>query len=49
MSDNKEKKHNVNDEQAVRKDLTRQYDHEFANEPLSAKEKANNKKTKKRQ
>ncbi|SES13511.1 small acid-soluble spore protein O (minor) [Gracilibacillus ureilyticus] len=40
---------NTNDEQAVRKDLSRQFDHEFANEPLSQAEKANNKKTKKRQ
>ena len=39
----------VNDEQAVRKELSREYDHELANEPLSAAEKYNNKKTKKRQ
>jgi len=39
----------VSDEQAVRKNLTRNYDHEFANEPLTPMEKANNKKTKKRQ
>ena len=37
------------DEQAVRKDLSKQYDHEFANEPLTENEKHNNKKTKKRQ
>lgn len=37
------------DEQAVRKDLTREYDHEFANEPMTENEKQNNKKTKKRQ
>jgi len=39
----------VSDEQKVRKDLSRSYDHEFANEPLTANEKFNNKKTKKRQ
>lgn len=38
-----------NDEQAVRKELSKQFDHEFANEPLSEAEKLNNKKTKKRQ
>lgn len=37
------------DEQAVRKKLSKQYDHEFANEPLTEAEKQNNKKTKKRQ
>ncbi|QDP39834.1 small acid-soluble spore protein O [Radiobacillus deserti] len=37
------------DEQAVRKKLSRQFDHEAANEPLTAMEKAHNKKTKKRQ
>ncbi|MCM3738920.1 small acid-soluble spore protein O [Oceanobacillus luteolus] len=37
------------DEQAVRKKLTKNFDHEFANEPLTANEKLNNKKTKKRQ
>ncbi|QKY68747.1 small acid-soluble spore protein O [Lentibacillus sp. CBA3610] len=46
MANDKKK---TNDEQAVRKNLTRQYDHEFANEPLTEMEKANNKKTKKRQ
>lgn len=40
---------NVSDEQAVRKNLSRKYDHEFANEPLTAVERLNNKKTKKRQ
>ncbi|WP_077325215.1 small acid-soluble spore protein O [Virgibacillus siamensis] len=49
MSDKEKKKRNVSDEQAVRKDLTRHYDHEFANEPLTETERANNKKTKKRQ
>ncbi|MFD1039834.1 small acid-soluble spore protein O [Virgibacillus byunsanensis] len=37
------------DEQAVRKTLSKQYDHEFANEPLTENERLNNKKTKKRQ
>ncbi|MFD2617550.1 small acid-soluble spore protein O [Terrilactibacillus laevilacticus] len=37
------------DEQAVRKSLSKQFDHEFANEPLTPAEKFNNKKTKKRQ
>lgn len=37
------------DKQAVREKLSKNYDHEFANEPLSANEKFNNKKTKKRQ
>lgn len=37
------------DEQAVRKNLSRHFDHEFANEPLTSNEKHNNKKTKKRQ
>ncbi|WP_164669409.1 small acid-soluble spore protein O [Virgibacillus doumboii] len=49
MAKDKKRQNRVSDEQAVRKNLTRQYDHEFANEPLSAAEKANNKKTKKRQ
>ena len=39
----------VSDKQAVRKDLSREFDHEFANEPLTAAERLNNKKTKKRQ
>ncbi|SOC41577.1 small acid-soluble spore protein O [Ureibacillus acetophenoni] len=39
----------VSDEQAVRKNLSRKHDHEFANEPLTAVERLNNKKTKKRQ
>lgn len=39
----------ISDEQRVRKHLTRQFDHEFANEPLTATERLNNKKTKKRQ
>ncbi|KGR77951.1 small acid-soluble spore protein O [Ureibacillus sinduriensis] len=40
---------NVSDEQAVRKNLSREFDHEFANEPLTPAERHNNKKTKKRQ
>lgn len=46
-------KNNLNrstsDEQAVRKNLSRELDHELANEPLTAAERLNNKKTKKRQ
>lgn len=37
------------DEQKVRKKQSKQFDHEFANEPLTTNEKYNNKKTKKRQ
>ena len=47
--DKNRKKGQASDEQAVRKHLTRQHDHEFANEPLTPEEKHNNKKTKKRQ
>lgn len=47
--DEKRKNSRISDEQAKRKDLSRQFDHEFANEPLSANERYNNKKTKKRQ
>jgi small acid-soluble spore protein O (minor) len=39
----------VNDEQAVRKSLSKDIDHEMANEPLSTAERIHNKKTKKRQ
>ncbi|MBP1970233.1 small acid-soluble spore protein O (minor) [Virgibacillus natechei] len=39
----------VSDEQAVRKKLPKDFDHEMANEPLTENEKLNNKKTKKRQ
>jgi len=39
----------INDKHAVKGSLSREYDHEFANEPLTASEKLNNKKTKKRQ
>jgi len=37
------------DKQAKRKELSREFDHELANEPLTPAEKYNNKKTKKRQ
>ncbi|WP_407670431.1 small acid-soluble spore protein O [Pallidibacillus pasinlerensis] len=37
------------DKQAVRNHMSHQFDHEFANEPLSTEERLNNKKTKKRQ
>lgn len=37
------------DKHAVRKKLSKNFDHEFANEPLTANERLNNKKTKKRQ
>ncbi|RDW21876.1 small acid-soluble spore protein O [Oceanobacillus arenosus] len=40
---------NVSDKQAVRKNLSKEFDHEFANEPLTPEERYNNKKTKKRQ
>ncbi|ASN06128.1 small acid-soluble spore protein O [Virgibacillus necropolis] len=51
MSKNKKNKINggVSDEQAVRGNLSKKFDHEFANEPLTPAEKFNNKKTKKRQ
>ncbi|NKZ32942.1 small acid-soluble spore protein O [Ureibacillus thermosphaericus] len=52
MMSNREKKNlsgNFSDEQAVRKELSREFDHELANEPLTPQEKHNNKKTKKRQ
>lgn len=39
----------MSDEQAVRKKLSTEFDHEFANEPLTATERYNNKKTKRRQ
>ncbi|OZU90577.1 small acid-soluble spore protein O [Virgibacillus indicus] len=45
----KKVKNNFSDEQKVRKNLSKEFDHEFANEPLTADEKLNNKKTKKRQ
>ncbi|PIC63872.1 small acid-soluble spore protein O [Sporosarcina sp. P13] len=40
---------NASDEQAVRKNLSREFDHELANKPLTPEERYNNKKTKKRQ
>lgn len=46
---NKNKQNSFSDEQSVRKNLSKEFDHEFANEPLTANEKYNNKKTKKRQ
>ncbi|WP_099157482.1 small acid-soluble spore protein O [Virgibacillus ndiopensis] len=49
MGKKKKTNNGVSDEQAVRGEMSRQYDHEFANEPLTANEKYNNKKTKKRQ
>lgn len=39
----------ISDKQAVKKNLSRAFDHEFANEPWTAVERLNNKKTKKRQ
>ncbi|WP_339230527.1 small acid-soluble spore protein O [Oceanobacillus sp. FSL K6-2867] len=39
----------VSDKHAVREKLSTEFDHEFANEPLTAEERHNNKKTKKRQ
>lgn len=53
MSENEKLKKQLrnyfNDEQAVKKNEPNDFDHEFANEPLSAAERLNNKKTKKRQ
>lgn len=45
----RKKEQRLSDEQRVRKNLSRQFDHELANEPLTAEERQNNKKTKKRQ
>lgn len=39
----------ISDEQRVRKHLSREFDHELANEPLTAAERLNNKKKKKNQ
>ena len=39
----------VSDKNAVREKLSTEFDHEFANKPLTAEERHNNKKTKKRQ
>ncbi|MEK4385829.1 small acid-soluble spore protein O [Solibacillus sp. FSL R5-0691] len=49
MSTNNKNNRSTSDEQAVRKNLSRALDHELANEPLTAAERLNNKKTKKRQ
>ncbi len=49
MGKKKQLNDGFSDKQAVRKNLSRQFDHEFANGPLTPNEKANNKKTKKRQ
>ncbi|MDC3424099.1 small acid-soluble spore protein O [Aquibacillus sp. 3ASR75-11] len=50
MSKNKKNENGgISDEQAIRRGMPRKFDHEFANEPLTATEKHNNKKTKKRQ
>lgn len=49
MANKRNQNGGFSDEQAVRKKLSKQYDHEFANEPLTPAEKYNNKKTKKRQ
>ncbi|WP_156292077.1 small acid-soluble spore protein O [Oceanobacillus salinisoli] len=49
MSHDKKQPKSFSDEQEVRKQLSREFDHEFANEPLTPNEKYNNKKTKKRQ
>jgi len=40
---------NISDEQAAKKNLSREFDHELANKPLTPAERHNNKKTKKRQ
>lgn len=49
MTKKKKITNQINDKQAVKKKMSREFDHEFANEPLSASEKHHNKKTKKRQ
>ncbi|BAK16669.1 small acid-soluble spore protein O [Solibacillus kalamii] len=49
MSNNNKSTRSTSDEQAVRKNLSKELDHELANEPLTAAERLNNKKTKKRQ
>ncbi|MFB1051308.1 small acid-soluble spore protein O [Paraliobacillus sp. JSM ZJ581] len=45
----KNKPVDISDEQAIKGTLPNQFDHEFANEPLTENEKQHNKKTKKRQ
>jgi len=49
VSTNNKNNRSTSDEQAVRKNLLRKLDHELANESLTAAERLNNKKTKKRQ
>jgi len=49
VSNNNKITRSTSDEQAVRKNLSKELDHELANEPLTAAERLNNKKTKKRQ
>jgi small acid-soluble spore protein O len=49
MTNKRKQSQEFSDEQAERKKLSRSFDHEFANEPLTANEKYHNKKTKKRQ
>lgn len=49
VSTNNKNNRSTSDEQAIRKNLSRELDHELANEPLTAAERLNNKKTKKRQ
>lgn len=49
VSNNNKSNRSTSDEQAVRKNLSRELDHELSNEPLTAAERLNNKKTKKRQ
>lgn len=50
MNQNKKPERSAHqDKQPDRKEMPTSFDHEFANEPLTTKEKFNNKKTKKRQ
>lgn len=49
MSKKKVNDRGFSDKHAVRNKLSKKFDHEFANEPLTAAERHNNKKTKKRQ
>ncbi|MEK6453729.1 small acid-soluble spore protein O [Caldifermentibacillus hisashii] len=53
MSENEKLKKQLrkyfSDEQAKKDEQSHEFDHEFANEPLTAAERLNNKKTKKRQ
>jgi small acid-soluble spore protein O (minor) len=45
----KRRDESISDKQRVQKHLSREFDHELANEPLTETERLNNKKTKKRQ